>query len=266
MSLLSPKRLCIGLAPDRVELARVHSGLRGAVVGEAQARVCVPEAGAKPWTAALATLEQLLGEPTAKAGEARVTLSNHFVRYLVLPWDSALLGTDELHAAATQHFERVFGDTAVEWELRVSPGEFGEPVLACAIDRALLQALDACIGRAPGGRLRLTAVEPLLMTAFNHLRARIGGDAVLAVFETNCLALAVLREGRWQRVVSRHAGQAPRARLIEQELALATADGLPGQVELLDFADPPWAADAALPLRRHPLPESDCRLALLGNC
>lgn len=266
MSLLSPKRLCIGLAPERVELALLAPGLRGAVVGETLARSCVPEPGAKPWAAALATLEQMLGEPVAKAGEARVTLSNHFVRYLVLPWDSGLLGADELQAAATQHFERVFGDAAAGWVLRVSPGEYGEPALACAIDRALLEALEACIGRAPGGRLRLAAVQPLLMTAFNHLRPQLARDAVLAVFEADCLALAVLREGRWQRVVARHAGQAPRSRLIAQELALATADGLSGQLELLDFADEPWAADSELPVRRHPLPATDCRLALLGNC
>ena len=265
MSLLSPERLSIGLAPERVELLRFRRGLRGSTVVAATARACTRESGAGPWAAAIATLDQLLAEHAAKASEARVTLSNHFVRYLVLPWDQGLLGADELHAAASQHFERVFGDAAANWELRVSPGEYGEPALACAIDRGLLQALEASIGGAPGGRLRLTAVEPLLMTAFNHLRERLGRDAVLAIFEANCLALAVLREGRWLRVLARHVGQGSRARLIEQELALATADGLPAQIELLDFVDDEWGVDAELPLRRHPLPDSDCRLAMLGN-
>lgn len=264
MSLLSPERLSVGLAPERVELVRLRRGLRGSTVVAAQARPCEPKAGDPPWSAALAMLEAMLAERAAKTAALRVTLSNHLVRYVVLPWDAGLKASDELRAAAAQHFDRVFGEAAADWELRVSPGEYGDPALACAIDRGLLQALDAAVGRAGGGRLRLDAVEPLLMTAFNHLRERLGRDAVLAIFEPSCLALAVLRDGRWQRVLVRHAGQAPRQRLIEQELALATADGLPGQVELLDFADEAWAADDSLPLRRHALPDGDCRLALLG--
>jgi hypothetical protein len=266
VSPLSTELWQIGLAPGRAELARLSRGLRRrALIGES-ARDCQPGAGEPPWAAALAALSELLGEAPASRAEAQVVVSNHFVRYLVVPWDQALLAPGEAAAAAVQRFERVHGEAAQRWQIRLSQREYGKPGLACAIDAGLLAAIRECLGAAGAGGIRLVSVTPLLVRAFNALRTSIDGNGVLTVVEPACVTVAVFREGGWHAVQTRHLGRLPAARVVEQELALATADVQPARVELLELgADCEWIPDEFLAVERHPAPAGACRLARVGS-
>jgi hypothetical protein len=263
---LWPDRLCIALAPDRVELARVARRFRQTTVTAQQAAECRPQGGKPRWSAALATLGTLLAEESAGTTEARVTLSNDLARYLVLPWDGNLLAPDEVQAAAAQQFERVFGELAAGWEIRVSPCEFGQPALACAIDRNLLAGLQETVANAARGRIRLASVETLLAKTFNLLRGQIDRDGLLAIVEPACVALASLRGGLWHRVqVRRPAGKLTISRLVEQELALASADGEPSRIDLVELVASGWQPESDLQVIRHPLADGAAPTALLGN-
>jgi hypothetical protein len=264
---LWPDRLQIGLAPRRVEIARLRRGLRAATVESENERDFEPatEAGQSPWSAALAALETLLAEQPAGRAEVRVVVSNHFAHYLVLPWEAALTDPAEVAAAAEQQYERVYGEVAQGWDIRVCQPAWGEPGIGCAIDRGLVAGIREKVGAAAGGALRLVSIEPLLMVAFNALRERIDGDGALVVAEDACACIATFRAKRWHKVLSRHGRSLVLPRVIGQELALATADAAPSRVDLVDVgADCNWTPEGEIPLQRHDQPARLCTLALAG--
>ncbi len=52
-----------------------------------------------------------------------VVLSNHFVRYAVVPFDSAVSGASEEELALARfHFTKIHGERAKGWEVRMSEG------------------------------------------------------------------------------------------------------------------------------------------------
>ncbi|MBU1395303.1 MAG: hypothetical protein KKE84_04070, partial [Gammaproteobacteria bacterium] len=119
-------------------------------------------------------------------------------------------------------FERVHGEAAAQWALRVSPGRNGEPMLASAVDARLLDALRATFAAAG---VRLDSIQPSLMAVCNAHRRRLQGrHAWLALLEPGSLCLALLQDGRWARIRSMRIGPGWRvelALLLAREAYLA---------------------------------------------
>lgn len=69
-----------------------------------------------------------------------VVLAHHFVRFLVLPWQEVLREQD-WQAVACHAFKKTFGSTAADWQIDVNLSGYKKPVVAAAIDRAMLLAL-----------------------------------------------------------------------------------------------------------------------------
>ncbi len=237
------ERWRIGLAPDGAELLRVS--WRGRTTQSLRVP-CEPQPGQAAWTTALAALDQALGDAGARGGAAGVVLSNHFVRYLVLPWQPELNSARELGGLAQLRFKAVYGDAAAAWTVRCSEGGWGQPSVACAVDTELLAALRAAL-EARG--LRLASMQPLLMAVFNDLRRKFAGDAAFAIVEPGRLCLALMQQGAFDAIVSRRT-PADAAQAIEQELATLPprADG--AALELQRIGDAPaWPAGAARAVR-----------------
>src|SRR5688572_12892261 len=157
---------------------------------------CDPAFGAEPWQGAVAALKAL---EWTKWCSATVVLSNHFVRYAVVPWSDALAGAAEEEAYLRHHFAKIHGERAKAWTLRAAEDRHGVPRLASAIDSALLEELKS--GFPKGGKARLASVQPELMEAVNRWRDAIPADGawlVLAEPERACLAMH--REGGWRSV------------------------------------------------------------------
>jgi hypothetical protein len=267
VSPLWPDRLQIGLAPRRVEIARLRRRLRATTVESESERDFEPstEAGQSPWSGALAALEVLLAEQPAGRAEVRVVLSNHFAHYLALPWEAALSDPAEVTAAAEQQFEHVYGEAAQGWDIRLCQPAWGEPGIACAVDRGLVAGIREKVGDAGGGSLRLASIEPLLMVAYNAVCERLDGDGALVVAEDSCACIATFRGRRWHKVLSRHGRSLALPRVISQELALATADAAPSRIDFVDVgADCNWAPEDSVPVQRHEQVARLCTLALAG--
>jgi len=179
----------------------------------------------EPWRGAL---EDLTRKVAALRGRADVTvvLSNHFVRYAVLPAQDGAATAEEELALARFQFAKIHGDRAKAWDVRVSPEGEGAQ-LACAIDTELLQGIKACFAKA--GKARLASVQPFLMAAFNESRRRIPGEGawlVLAERERTCLARVAARG--WASV---HNGRETDAEeLLERERSRASGERLPSLV------------------------------------
>jgi hypothetical protein len=136
-----------------------------------------------------------LDELSRLASNARLTvvLSNHFVRYALLPWSDAL-GTEEEWCAYAEHaFLQTYGSVAAEWHLHTSPAGRDAPRIACAVDRALFDSLRA----VPG----VVSIQPYLMAAFNARRRVFGkGPGWFVLQETGRVALGLIAGGEWKSI------------------------------------------------------------------
>lgn len=164
MSLSWRDRYCAALKPDRVELVRIGRGWSRAVNLSRSLEVATDNEEPR-WVAALAALRSLLEAEGSGRGDLSVVVSNHFVRYLVIPWDAQIGSIDEYEAYLRIAFENVFGDTAASWTFRSTTEKAGAPRLAAAIDGEL----DHGLRQLGAGSLRLVSVQPYLMAAFNAL-------------------------------------------------------------------------------------------------
>ncbi len=221
MSLLSSDRLVVGLAPARVTLTRVKGLIRPRNAGQRSVE-CEVEAGVPSWNRSVAALAR--EAEAMRGGRVRVTvvLSNHFVRYVVVPFNAALSGEGEALAYARFHFTRIYGDAAASWHIRVARSGRGTPCLASAVDQALIDALHACF--PAGSRQRLVSVQPWLMPAYNRQR---GKAAWMLLVEPGRACLACAPGGRWVAVQTTRGGfESPETWPALLERALLQCDGV----------------------------------------
>lgn len=289
MSPLFRDELRIVLTPDQVLLTRIGRSLtwRGLTrtVLEKEAVPCMDEATRKgdapvtaaPWEAAVKTLESALSRNAGRKAFATVILSNHFMRYALLPWSDVPNGEAEEMAYARHAFRQAYGDAAETWELRLSHGGFGMPQLASAVDQRLTAALRDLSGRAG---IELESVQPHLMTAYNTCHAILRErSAWFVLAEPGNLCIALLCRGRLESLrTMRLEGDSRLAlpMILERESLLAESAAPVDEV----FLWAPWLADAQIPsgkrwkfwklrplLRNGLAQESDPRFAVaLSGC
>ena len=155
-------------------------------------------------------------------GKSRLTvvLSNHLVRYAVLPWSPELTSSQEWLAFARHTFASVYGSLAAGWEIRLATSRRGAARIATAVDGALLSSLRALPG--------LVSVQPYLMSAFNVDRHRVGDSAWLVLHESGRITLALITENEWRLVRSRQVHDAwPESLLTMLARETITLDGTP---------------------------------------
>jgi hypothetical protein len=209
-------RIGISLAPGQVGLVRFSRGLKpelaqSEVAAEAEAE------DASGGTAIRLLAKLLAGEGMSRA-DVSMTLSNHFVRYAVLPW-SEVVSDEDWQALAQHQFRTIYGDAALEWATTVAWQGAERPVVACAMPKALLDRIDATV-RAAGSRLR--SVSPYFVAAFNFCRGRLPEDAFcFGVVEAGRFTFGGIEQGTWSSMASRRVSgdTAPRlAQMLEQEV------------------------------------------------
>jgi hypothetical protein len=233
VSRLYPDRLLIRLSPGEVAATRFSGFPRRRAVQECHL-ACAPAPGGEPWQGAIATLQEL-----PRGGPCRVTivLSNHFVRYAVVPWSNVLVSAAEEEAYLRHHFVKIHGESARNWRFRSSRSSTGASRLTSAIDAGLLEALVKHFTELPG--VKLSSVQPKLMDSFNAWRAFVpaqGAWLVLAEPERSCVAL--FTRAHWSTVLS---GKGSWFELLERALYLAPAGSsaeLPNLVLLSGAAAP----------------------------
>jgi hypothetical protein len=153
--------------------------------------------GAPLWKPAVDALAELSGEAFSRA-DVTVVLSSFFVRYTVVPGSDALSGMDQRLAFTRHCFSETYGADAEGWAVRASGSSTGKPLLACAVERALIDAIDQAMNRLGS---RFSSLQPRLMASFNLYRKRFGdGTAWFVTLEPGLACLALLHGGEWQSV------------------------------------------------------------------
>lgn len=185
----------IVLCQDRLVVLRMQGRSRSRIRTKQELCYSGTESG---WQPIVALLDKLLASPGLEKADATVIFSNHFMRYLVLPWNDARLSDAEQMALVQHRFAEVYGDTGEAWEYRLSGEKYAMPTLASALPQAFLQHLQAAFKTSP---LRLKSAQPYLMSAFNAFSRKLGAEAawfILVERDTFCLGL--LQDGQWVSV------------------------------------------------------------------
>lgn len=141
------------------------------------------------------TLRQIPGE-----AKLDVVLSNHLLRYAVLPWSPALTSDEEWEAYARHVFTDTYGADSAAWRIRLWDGGRRKSRVACAADAALLDSIAALD--------RVASIQPHLVNAFNARRGEFGRTPGWFVqHETGRLTLGLVSEGEWKLLRNRQAAE-----------------------------------------------------------
>jgi hypothetical protein len=195
-------------------------------------------------------------------------VSNHYVRYVVLPW-SDVVSDEDWKALAQHQFRIVYGDAALEWVTSVAWQGPERPVLACALPKALFDMVQATV-RTAG--MRLESISPYFVAAFNFCRRRLPDDGFwFGVIEPGRFAFGGVEQGIWVSVASRRLVNEDGLRLtemLEQEVLGGESAAGRGRAFVFSPEQPLAAAEEAtgwtlepLSLRDTASPISDARLA-----
>jgi hypothetical protein len=126
-------------------------------------------------------------------------LSNHLVRYALVPFNAAVVGVAATQAVARQVFRHVHGAVADGWDVSVTEGAPGTVRVAAAIDGTLRQGL---LDAARAAHVHVAAVEPLLMIGFNAAREHLLATGWFAVVEPGKVVVARTVDGQWRRIAA----------------------------------------------------------------
>jgi hypothetical protein len=219
----------IALCPDRVTLARVSRRWRPEVT--AKHVVHCSAAGTSDWKPCLEALRQALPEPFLRNADASVVISNHFVRYAMVPWSEHLVSDDEKRAWVKHHFVELFGELAGATEYRWSDDRPDTACVASAVDGEFVSAIRAAFEPTS---LRLRSVQPYLMAVFNRWKPHAKrNSAWFLVVESGRACIAAVANGEWRTITSKKIGLDWRAELplvLGRELLLANDSSAPAVI------------------------------------
>lgn len=196
-------QLRIVIAPDRVSLVRLRWRARWGSATRASIP-CSPHDASSAWQAPLQALKDALDdEHPSRPANATVVISNHFVRYALVPSSDQLRNDRETEAYCRHRLLTMFGEQANHWNLRWSPTDHQGPLVVSAIENEWLREIQTVFSGRPQ---RLRSVQPYLMTAFNaHCKAMAGRSCWFVVYEPGRLAICLLHNGQWRTVANRRA-------------------------------------------------------------
>jgi len=194
------------MSPEAIIVERMTHQLnvfsrRHASRSKVTVKACRGGNGRLPWQDAIAALAVTIKQIDATGfGRARTTviLSNHFVRYALMPW-SALIDDEKEELALGRHCLReIYGPAADRWELRIAPQKRGVPRLVSAVEPELLEALRNAFA---GTSIPLVSIQPWLMTICNrHRHVLEKQDGWLALVEPGALCMLLLQAQRMTRL------------------------------------------------------------------
>lgn len=215
--------LSVFVSPGELLAVRWH-GLRRQIAEKC--RRPLTAAPGPAWEDAAQAFSALLpGFPACR--RVRVILSSHFTALKLLPWRDDLKDREEELAAARQAFTQTYGETAANWQLRLTDAAPGVPRLAAAVESAFLSALEAS---ASARKVRLDAIQPYFTAVANHWCPRLPRhhSSWLIVHEEGRVTAGLIERDRWRWLRSVRVGADWWQRLpdfLDGEAMLAGIDG-----------------------------------------
>jgi hypothetical protein len=156
------------------------------------------EAEGSSWESACQILTRELSGLPAKSAFANVILSNHFMRYAMVPGRQVISNEAEELAYAKHRLVQLYGASAEFWEIRLNHDSAADSQLVSAVDAQLLQALREVFSKA---NVLLKSVKPQLMAAYNNCKHTLQKqNAWFVLYEEGSLCLGLVQYGEWRSV------------------------------------------------------------------
>lgn len=221
MSRLWRDQLQIFFAPGRVDMVRTLRGIKANQSPRISEAYEYPPAAAM-WQVSLQQLERLIEKENAssnlKGAELLITLSNHFVRYVVVPPQREITDPAELLAYANFRMREVYGERASDWITSISDWDPYRGAVCAAIARDLYHEFEALALRH---RIALKQIEPYLTAAFDQWCNAFNDKRFwFVVVEPGRLCMVLFSNGQWQGIRNQrivHSAAAELCAALEQE-------------------------------------------------
>jgi hypothetical protein len=164
----------------------------------------------------------------------RCVVGGDAVRYVVVPWNDDLTSPQQRQRFAEQRLRETYGDIALDWAVSQHSERHGVATLACAIDKVLLDRLDA-LALARGQTV--VSIQPALTHAFNLVRRRIASEPFWFVLvESQCTTLLLMSPQAPVHVKRLPAAGMALAGALDREWFALGMDGARCSVYLLSMA------------------------------
>jgi len=188
--------LDIFVQPHQLTLVRRNGVFKKNILHQAVITV-LADANSHSWAPAIAALGVALQDNRWRDATPTIILSNHFVRYTVIPWNSLLNHPAEKQAYLKYCFAQAYGEAAKFWDLRMSNAGLNMPALASGVEAGLLSAL---LDVHDHEHLDLQHIYPHLMVALNALKQQKNMPATqnsfwFVLLEEGRICLALINQG-----------------------------------------------------------------------
>jgi len=186
------------LSPGRICLVRLKRGLRPAVSTQHEQALNAGEAAG--WEPALAALDALLADESWRGAQLRLVLSDHWVRYAMVPWTAEVKSAGERLTHARQLLLSMYGELVSQWEVCVSESPPLCPRVACTIPAGLIADLRTLCAKHAA---KIASLQPHLVASYaswRHVLPR--NNAWFVTVDQGSLAAARIVPAGWDRVHS----------------------------------------------------------------
>lgn len=157
---LFPEHIQIGLGTSYASIGIVKSGR----VSYFQFQYVQSEANAEyPWHPSLTLIQNWLAALGSRRANIHVYLSSELAALHSLPWRDELTEPSQQRLIAINHWQKVYGQAAADWDVQISSTAYGQPWLASGVDAHLLAQLQALSGQT------LKSVQSVTISLFNQL-------------------------------------------------------------------------------------------------
>lgn len=218
MSRWRSKRIRLALHADRAALVRLGDRQRRSVT--ATQIVSFPVDAREPGRIGEA-IGKALSHPEWRHGAIEIVLSHALCKLALVPGGIDVRGRIEEDALYRSCIEQANGELPAGWRVAVAEAPAHLPRLACALDGALIDALDSAAVLSGG---RIMSLRPLLVDAYNSNRAEMArGRFWFVTVERERCCLAHIHDGGWQGLRMRRLFDDPEtelACLLRQERVL----------------------------------------------
>ena len=229
MSRWWPERIRIGLHADRAALIRLDGRRRRTL---AATQLVTFEGDSQGPTQIGEVIGNVLRQPDWGHGAIEIVFSHALCKLALIPGGIGVRGRIEEDALHRSCIEDANGELPAGSRIAVAEAPAHQPRLACAVDGALIDALESAV-KLSGGKL--VSLRPLLVDAFNARRTEIGLHHLwFATAERERCCIARIRNGLWESLHVHRVFDDPEtelASLLKQERILA-ADSAPDGVLL----------------------------------
>lgn len=195
---LSSTKILVGLSVNSLAVIKQSGALQKRMIDQQHALLASTN-DMQIWQHATNALDSLLATMQVKPNdEIHIVLASNFIRYLALPTQQILMNSAEKLAYSIAAYREVYGSVVDDWEIKLDDAPPHQATIAAAIDKNLLIALTQVSLKY---QLKLIAISPYLMSAFNFLASQIGKTSgYLVIVESERLLLISLHKGQCENL------------------------------------------------------------------